>query len=122
MSSFQGFSNRIFNPNPSSDFAKDAFGNFDLAYNGLSSLYSGPFGGTSFGDFLGSGGGKRRAEQAFNEKNASILGGGGTLYDLLDPISFLKTWNPLETYMNMNPRDRGENPAAFSPFLTFRRH
>lgn len=117
---FSGFYNLPFNPQPSTPVTEDAFGDFGFTFDALLSQYAPRFGGSNFMDFL-RGTGRRQAEQQFNEKNAGILAGGGSIFDLMDPTSFLKTWNPTAEFGSLRPQDRGENPGAFSPFTVFRR-
>lgn len=118
MAGYGGYYNLPFDPSPSSAATQDMFADFDLAYDALLSQYQPQFGGSSFWDWL-SGSGRRATGDRFNQRNADILAGGGSIFDIEDPLTFLKGFDFSNSFRALSPQQRGEGSGLSSPFTRF---
>ena len=103
----------------SGDIGKDfgLGGAFQNSFYALLAPYLKQFGGSAFGDWLREQGLERSKDQYKTWASANLAAGSGNPSSFID--FFQKQWNPAALFGAMPPRERSENPAAFSPFTRF---
>ncbi len=113
-----GFRNLTFDPHPSSWASQQLLGNWEDAYNAFLKPYQDAYGNSSFSDFL-TGQGRNYFGGLFEQQRSNELASGTTPDHVTSALDFLRGLHPLDRYMGLTPRDRGENPAMQSPFTRY---
>lgn len=94
--------------------ASDPLRNALAAYRGQLSGIGAP---STFLDWLSSNRGY--LTDLYEQENAQRLAAGGGLDSQVMPIDWLAGKNLWGTFLSQSPRERGENPGAFTPFTRF---